>query len=205
MRVRSEARRAAIVEEAAALFLETGYERASVNELARRCGGSKATLYGYFASKEELFIAVVRSFATDHLSAAIRVIATEAAHDAPIGTLLMRFAECLLQVVTDDARAIDVYRMVMAEAGRSDVGELFHRSGPSECIAALAEALSNAMQRGELAPFDPCIRARQFTNLTTAEVEIRLYQRHPEPVTVAEIQAMAERAVTMFLGGARAG
>ncbi len=60
MKVRTEARRNVILEAAVALFKELGYERTSMNELAKRLGGSKATLYGYFASKEELFRAVVK-------------------------------------------------------------------------------------------------------------------------------------------------
>ena len=51
MKVKTEARREAIVEAAAQLFQEMGYERASMNELAKRLGGSKTTLYNYFPSK----------------------------------------------------------------------------------------------------------------------------------------------------------
>ena len=68
MKVRTEARREAIVEAAATLFQEMGYERASMNELARRLGGSKATLYSYFPSKEALLVAVVKAFTTGHLA-----------------------------------------------------------------------------------------------------------------------------------------
>jgi AcrR family transcriptional regulator len=75
MKVRTEARREAIVEAAALLFQEVGYERASMNELTKRLGGSKATLYGYFPSKESLFVEVVRSVATVHLSEAVAQLA----------------------------------------------------------------------------------------------------------------------------------
>ena len=51
MRVRTQARRDTIIEAAIQLFEEAGYEGASMSELARRLGGSKATLYGYFPSK----------------------------------------------------------------------------------------------------------------------------------------------------------
>ena len=71
MKVRTEARRDAIVDAAAELFQECGYERASMNELARRLGGSKATLYNYFPSKESLLVAVVKAYATGHLSDAV--------------------------------------------------------------------------------------------------------------------------------------
>ncbi len=55
MKVRTKARREANVKTAAQLFQEMGYERATMNELAKRVDGSNATLYGYFLTKEALF------------------------------------------------------------------------------------------------------------------------------------------------------
>lgn len=47
MRVRTEAKRDAIVEAASEVFLESGFEGASMAQIATLVGGSKATLYGY--------------------------------------------------------------------------------------------------------------------------------------------------------------
>ena len=49
MRVRNEEKRLEIIRIAAELFDELGYERTSMSTIAARVGGSKATLYGYFA------------------------------------------------------------------------------------------------------------------------------------------------------------
>jgi len=59
MRLRTEEKRQEIVRIAAELFDELGYERTSMSAIAARVGGSKATLYGYFASKEELLRTVL--------------------------------------------------------------------------------------------------------------------------------------------------
>lgn len=59
MRVRTEEKRQDIVRIAAELFEQLGYERTSMSAIAARVGGSKATLYGYFASKEDLLRAVL--------------------------------------------------------------------------------------------------------------------------------------------------
>ena len=70
MRVRTEEKRQKIIRIAAQLFEELGYERASMSVIAARLGGSKATLYGYFASKEDLLRAVLDhdvSEEADHL------------------------------------------------------------------------------------------------------------------------------------------
>jgi AcrR family transcriptional regulator len=57
---RLEARRERIMEEGQRLFLAKGYARASVNEIVRRAGGSLATLYNEFGSKEALFAEIMR-------------------------------------------------------------------------------------------------------------------------------------------------
>ena len=201
MKVRTEARRQAIVEAAAGLFQELGYEGASMNELAKRLGGSKATLYGYFATKEALFVAVVQSLATAHLSGAVEELSVEAAGRAGLEAALTRFGEHMLRVLANDATALTVYRMVVAEAGRSDVGQLFHDAGPRQSVEALAGMLSAAMKRGEMRRADPKVTAQQFLALVTAEIDVRLYQRDPPPLSAAQIRQLVRRAVEMFFAG----
>ncbi|HEY8538704.1 MAG TPA: TetR/AcrR family transcriptional regulator [Steroidobacteraceae bacterium] len=57
---RLAARRERILEEGRRLFLSRGYAGASVNEIVRRAGGSLATLYSEFGSKEALFAEIMR-------------------------------------------------------------------------------------------------------------------------------------------------
>lgn len=59
MRLRTEEKRQEIIRIAAKLFEELGYERTSMSAIAAQLGGSKATLYGYFPSKEDLLRAVL--------------------------------------------------------------------------------------------------------------------------------------------------
>lgn len=202
MKVRTESRREAIVEAAAQLFQEVGYGQASMNELAKRVGGSKTTLYAYFPSKESLFEAVIRTHATSHLSEATEGLKADAAKGAPVTEALMRFGERMLTVLTNDARALAVYRLVIAESGWSDVGELFHRSGPTESVAALGAFLRAAMDEGSLRPADSELRAKQFLALVTAEIEVRIYARYSAPLSPQQIRKMVKRAVEMFMTGA---
>src|SRR5215813_7557201 len=57
---RGVARRQAFLQSAREVFLEQGYEQASVNDVVRRAGGSLATLYAQFGNKEGLFLAVAQ-------------------------------------------------------------------------------------------------------------------------------------------------
>lgn len=174
-----------------------------MSELARRLGGSKATLYGYFPAKEELFVAVVQAFATSHLAEATSVILAALEERPALGPLLNKAGNCVLQVMLNDRRAILVYRMVLAEAGRSNVGQLFHGAGPSQFIDALANLLAEAMERGAMRKIDPRVAAMQFLSLLTAENGVRLYERTPPPVASAEIERRVIRAVDLFLEGVR--
>lgn len=202
MKVRTETRRNAIVEAATELFMEMGYERASMNELAKRFGGSKATLYGYFPSKEELFVAVVQAFATVHLSDAVAELSVKAKGPATLESALQRFGERMLQVLTNDESALAIYRMVVAESGHSDVGQLFYEAGPAEAVKAITGLLAEAMKRGELRRADPHVSAMQFLALVTAETDARVYRANPPPLSLAQVRAMVRRAVDMFLLGA---
>jgi len=201
MKTRTQARHEAILAAAAGLFQDMGYERASMSELAKRLGGSKATLYSYFASKEDIFTAVIRAYATQHLTEAAEELDTPVEQTPSLETLLMRFGERMLSVLTGDNQALSVYRMVVGEAGHSDIGMLFYESGPRESVEKLSALMAGALARGELRQGDPRLRALQFLALLTAEIEARIYQQHPEPLSVARVHEMTRCAVDLFLAG----
>ncbi len=68
MRVKSEEKRQAILEIAKDSFTKQGFEQTSMSHIAKMLGGSKATLYNYFSSKEEIFTAVMESSATEQIA-----------------------------------------------------------------------------------------------------------------------------------------
>ena len=70
MRVKSEERRQAILDVAREAFTQLGFENTTMSEIANRTGGSKATLYNYFSSKEELFAAVIDEFGRQRIAEA---------------------------------------------------------------------------------------------------------------------------------------
>ena len=82
------------------------------------------------------------------------------------------------------------------------MGQLFHESGPSESVSALAALFASAMDRGDLRKADPRVTAMQFTALVTAEIGLRVYQRDPPRVAIRQIRQMVRRAVDVFFEGA---
>ena len=52
-------KRSQIIEGARRVFIDKGFEAASMNDITREAGVSKGTIYVYFANKEELFEALI--------------------------------------------------------------------------------------------------------------------------------------------------
>lgn len=201
MKVRTEARREAIVREATQLFLEMGYERATMSELTQRLGGSKATLYGYFPSKEELFTAVVEANGESHLAEAAAELQQLPTVGLEVG--LTRFAERMLSLMLKED-ALALYRMILSEAGHSNVGEVFAELGPRRCTDAVCAAFRAAMDRGDMARGPEALLALHYLGLVRSEIEFLMYRRKLPRLGRKEIEAMARRAVRIFLGGYRA-
>ncbi|WP_279024431.1 TetR/AcrR family transcriptional regulator [Gibbsiella quercinecans] len=202
MRKLTEERRQAIITAAAQLFQEIGYERASMDAVARRVGGSKATLYNYFASKEALFETVVRAYSARFMADAADSLTEPGSEALSLEQKLTRFGERMLQVLAGDNQALQIYRVVVGEAGHSDIGKLFYESGIQDSMAKLAQVMADAIQKGELEDGDPMFRAMQFTTLVKAETDILLFQRELPRYTTAQIKQIVNSGVRLFLHGA---
>ena len=196
MKVRTEARREAILEVASEVFLELGFERASIAEIVRRIGGSKSTIYGYYPSKEALFQAVTLAAGERHIRTAFDELA---AHDIRSGIhgVLGSFCNKLVRFLCSP-QMLATHRMVLAEAGHSNMGELFYEAGPGRGACELAEFFSAAMENGHLRKADPLVAALQLFSLLNAEIQLRWYYRAPPPLTEQEMQGVAERALATF-------
>jgi AcrR family transcriptional regulator len=71
-----ETQRAAIRDAAAQLFADKGYPSASIADLARACGVSKALMYHYYRGKEDLLADVAMSY-VDRLAAIVDEVAAQ--------------------------------------------------------------------------------------------------------------------------------
>lgn len=198
MKVRTEARREHILEVAAEVFLAEGFEGASMSEITRRVGGSKATLYGYFGSKEELFIAVVQSEADRQFAAAETQLA--AALPGHLREVLTGFCETVTSFMCTDV-ACAAHRMVMGAAGRTDIGKNFFETGPKVGLQRIAAALEIAMKHGELRPADPWIAAQHLVGLLSSEIQPRWFYQDPPPLPPDAARDFAARAVDVFMRG----
>jgi TetR/AcrR family transcriptional regulator, cholesterol catabolism regulator len=70
-----ERKRRAIIEAAAGIFKERGYDAASVEEIARAAGMDRASIYYYYSGKQDLFREMVAGAVTDNVLMAERIVA----------------------------------------------------------------------------------------------------------------------------------
>jgi len=195
MRVRTEAKREEILEIAAKAFIEMGYERASMAEISSRVGGSKTTLYGYFDSKEQLFLEVVKAVGEKHLADAFAELRRTS---ADVRVALQRLGEKMIGFLVQP-EALATQRMVIGEAGHSDIGQRFYEAGPGRGLEAVAAYLQAAMDGGRLRVADARIAARQLIALFEAEtIPLRMLDVKVS-TSRAHIRQAIERALAVFL------
>ena len=195
MRAKTETRRQAILDAAAVVFQETGFERTTMAAICERLGYSKATLYNYFASKEELFSAVVFEATEAEFQAMLTALdatvedMTEALHKFGRGLLTLLYSP---QVQA-------VRRLIVAEAGRSELGKKCYELGPMRNEAAMAAFLQQAMDNGRLRQADAHVAALHLRGLLEAEWLDRFLFQMLEPLSVQDMNATVERAVAAFM------
>ena len=195
MRAKTETRRQAILDAAAVVFQETGFERTTMAAICERLGYSKATLYNYFASKEELFSAVVFEATEAEFQATLEAL------DATLQDIteaLEKFGRGLLTLLYSP-QVQAVRRLIVAEAGRSELGKKCYELGPVRNEAATAVFLQQAMDAGQLRQADARIAALHLRGLLEAEWLDRFLFQTLEPVSAEEISATVGRAVAAFM------
>jgi len=196
---RGQIRCAAIVAAATDVFLEVGFGAATLDEVVRRAGGSRATLYENFGSKEGLFAAIIAAQCAQIVEP-LRALA----HDggAPEDVLFAvgrRFLDILMS-----PRGLGLYRLVSAEAGRFPaLGMQVFESGPKAAADQLAGYLQSQVEAGTLVLEDTDLAARHFLEMVKGDLHTRaLFAAGPAPAS-DEIDTCVRAAVRLFLAGAR--
>lgn len=164
MRVKSDERRQAIKAAAEEVFREIGYERASMSAIAARLGGSKATLYSYFKSKEELFSAVMVEAVGEQADQMMELLRKPSADSRQT---LISFGAAYLDLVLSDA-AIATLRNGMMEASRQSLGPMIYAQGPGYGWGLISERLEQWHEEGRLHCPDPMLAAMHLKGLLEA-------------------------------------
>ena len=193
---RSAARREAILAAALDEFAQRGFEAARLDDVARRAGVAKGTIYLYFRDKESLFQELIRAM----LTPVVGTIEAMGQADLPVRAIAESFADFFVREVYETRRK-DVIRLMIAEGRRfPNLAEFYYREVLSRIIAAVRALLARAAARGEIAPglaeFPQIIAASGLL----AIIWEGLFERF-EPL---DVRAMMKTHIELLFGPGRA-
>jgi TetR/AcrR family transcriptional regulator, regulator of autoinduction and epiphytic fitness len=191
-RVKGEKRRAA-VDAAMEVFLEEGYERASLQQIAHRANVSTATLFKRFPTKASLFEAIALDFWSED---------ADIAKNPPVGDprtglrrIGMDFAALMRQ-----PRMIAFSRLVISEAQRfPELARMTMESGKMAYIRRIGDYVKGERDAGRLKTDDPKTTARQFLAMILDQVFWPAMLNADFTVSDREIKLAVEEALLTIL------
>jgi AcrR family transcriptional regulator len=192
---KSETRRRAILDAAAEVFAESGFDRASMSDICTRVGYSKTTLYSYFGSKEALFLDLLTEATQAGLDA---THASLAEPQAGVAATLEHFARAYLAHSFSPRIAV-LRRLLVAQAGRPGFESRRYDLGTVRSAAALARFLRSAMDAGHLREADHGRAALHLKALLEAEWSERYLFETPPALSPEQVERTATIGVATFM------
>jgi AcrR family transcriptional regulator len=149
-----------ILEAAFRTFSDSGLANARLEEIAKRAGVSKATIYLYFPNKEELFREVVRHTVGDAIDETERTLKGETATED-----LLQFMQAHWRFVRS-ATFPPLYRWVIADLmAFPDLAEFYSKEVIGRGHRLLRSIIERGIERGEFRSIDPAVAARMLIAL----------------------------------------
>lgn len=194
---RAEDRPREICAAALEVFAEKGFAAAKLDEIARRAGISKGTLYLYFKDKEELFRAVVRDTVAPNVETLrAALIQTGLPFDHLIRLFLVQFAQ-----ITNRVPVGAVAKMVISESRNfPELAKVWHDEVVSKALGTVTALIEMAQAKGEVRPGDA--RMHAFTLMGPMLMGV-IYRETLQPVGGAplDIEALAKQHAETVLAG----
>jgi AcrR family transcriptional regulator len=193
------AKRRQILDGAGKVFMELGFDGASMGEIARVAGVSKGTLYVYFADKSRLFEAIVEAEAFEQGK-----VAYNFDPEREVATTLREFGQAYIQLLCRPGGGSAI-RTVMAIAERMpEVGRRYYAQVLEKNISRLAFYLQAHAETKDLACDDCQLAASQFMQMCQASLFLPFIFQAAPPPSAERIAEVVESATRMFLAAYRA-
>ena len=184
-----------VLDGARTVFLRDGFERASVDDIAREAGVSKATLYAYFPDKRLLFMEIATAECRRQADEAEALIDL----NAPVAQMLRLAGEKITSFMMSDLGQ-RIFRIAVAESENFPAfAHDFYHSGPLLIRHRLSQYLRRAIDRGELAIDDVDLAADQFSQLCKADLHDRMIFGAQPCCTPQDAARIIDGAVSMFM------
>jgi TetR/AcrR family transcriptional repressor of mexJK operon len=181
---------------ATCLFMEHGFTQTSMDQIAKKSGISKQTLYDRFPDKNALFTAVIEAKCQEYIPAD----AMRGFDQKNVRHSLYAMGNALFQLIMSD-EAIRMYRMMAAEAQHNPkLTRLFYDSGPQQVKRMMVEKMRQLKKTGRLRIKNPEAAKEAFGSLFTGSDMYmrRLLNIGPKP-SRREMDAHVRRCVDFFI------
>lgn len=194
---RGDKRRAAFIAAARQVFLEQGYEAASMSEIVLRAGGSLSTLYSQFGDKQGLFIAMLDA----RVRSITQSMGVELSAHTPVEEGLRRIGEQFTSKLLEP-ESLEMYRLLIGLARKfPEIPREFQQRGPDKIRLALTEYLIDREEAGEIHLEDPYRAASLFLEMTRSGLVSRALLDDDIRPDAEEIRTSVNMVVNMFLHG----
>lgn len=191
-------KRRQILDGAHKVFMDLGFDGASMGEIARVAGVSKGTLYVYFADKSQLFGAIVEREAIDQGR-----IKFDLSPGRDAETTLRQFGQAYVEILCRPQGGSAI-RTVMAIAERMpDVGRQYFNHVIDRTTRELAAYLDSEVSANRLSIDDTELAAQQFMLTCQATLFLPFILQVTPPPSRAQIAKVVASATRMFLAAYR--
>ena len=147
---RTAERREAIIEAALDEFISRGFTATRIDDVARRAGVAKGTIYLHFKDKESMFEELIRTA----LVPLIGRLHAPPAMGGSVRDMIEGFARMFIQEVANTRRG-EIVRLIVAEGPRfPSVADFYYREVVSRGLAAMRALIELGVARGEIKPKD---------------------------------------------------
>ena len=190
-RQKSDLKREAILGAAIEEFAQRDFHEVLVDDVSARAGVGKGTVYRYFPTKEELFLATVFRGLEEFHEGFLRMFEA----DAPLEQILADAVARLLQHFRGRAEFFGLLQRYEHRLPPADAAMWRERRG--DAMAAVASALGREVRSGALRPCDTTLCAELLLGMARTAIQSSLAdERDPDVV--------ARQIVSVFLDGVRA-
>ncbi len=177
------------------VFLTQGFEGASVDDIARAAGVSKATLYSYFPDKRLMFLEVASAECCRQVIEAEDKISP----NVKLQDALQIAAVTLVEFFTSDFY-LRMFRVIVAESERfPELGKQFYETGPLMARNRIVDYLIEAEQRGEVLIEDKTLAADLFSEMCRADLFYQMLFGITSNPSQADKDRIINGAVAMFM------
>ncbi|HKP10631.1 MAG TPA: TetR/AcrR family transcriptional regulator [Blastocatellia bacterium] len=196
-RMSAEDRRNQIITIAGGLFSQKGYRGTTTKEVAERAGVSEAIIFRHFATKDELYAAILDSKVrqtTERMKAQLAEAAGRKDDKAFFGLLAFEMLEFHCKDQT--------FMRLLLFSGLEghDLSDLFFNSAARDVKDSIRRYIKQRIADGAFRPVDPAVAARAFVGMVLHQVQVRTIFSDTEDIKLSNKQ-IADRFVEIFLNG----